>query len=255
MRDQVNTIYLWNIRKIYLSEELLPPTLPEAERERILSVSNREEQRRKIGAQLLLHTILDRLHGIEVPRISRDGWGRPFLADHPGLSIGISHSGNYVMCGTGPQRKGIGLGVDIEAPLGVNWTSLRSFLAPEEINILIKAPPQSRTDLLSRIWVCKEAYLKALGFGLSGTPSEIALYPGPPEKAEAEETAETAGRSSSLPGEVAQEVSSGIEIVKSPFSREVKLSAGTIGEYYFAVCFPSRFMTPHIAPITAIKEI
>jgi phosphopantetheinyl transferase len=258
MRDQVSAIYLLNIGKTYLSEELLPATLPEAERDRILSVSNREEQRRKIGAQLLLHTILNCLHGIEVPRISRDGWGRPFLADHLGLSIGISHSGDYVMCGTGPQHKGIGLGVDIEAPLGADWTSFRSFLASEEISILKKITPQSRTDLLSRIWVCKEAYLKALGFGLSGTPSDIALDPCPPEAADTADTtasADTAVRLLSPFGEGSQLASPGAEILKSPFSREVKISAGKIGAYYFAVCFPSRFLTPHMAVITSLKEI
>jgi len=248
----MTAIYLWHIGNTYLSEELLPAALPETERERILSISDRKEQRRKIGAQLLLHTILNRLHGIKDPRISRDGWGRPFLTDHPGLSIGISHSGDYVMCGTGLQHQDIGLGIDIEAPLGAEWRSLRSFLAPEEISILKEAPPRTCTDLLSRLWVCKEAYLKALGFGLSGNPSEIAIDPGPPETAE---SAVFPGRLIFPSGKAARGIPPGAEIVRSPFSRGVELSAGKIGEYHFAVCLPSRFLMPQIAVIAALREI
>ena len=168
-------IFIWNTGKSLISEAALPSATSDSERERILRINDRTERRRRIGAQLLLHTILDRLHGISNPELRRDQWGRPFLADHPELSLAVSHSREFIMCGTGVNREGIGLGVDIEGPLTCSISAPGMFLAPAESNSIQKIPVVEQTEILTRLWVCKESYLKALGFGFSRSPADIAF--------------------------------------------------------------------------------
>ena len=66
------------------------------------------------------------------------------------------------------------LGVDIEvatAPAEPAW----NILSPSERERLAGLPEPERWAAFLRIWTAKEAYLKAIGLGLSREPSEIAI--------------------------------------------------------------------------------
>jgi len=228
----MNTVYIWNISKTRLSESEIPLSVSQMERERINRIRDREEKRRRIGAKLLLYTVLGRLHGISSPDFQRDERGRPFLADYPRLSCGISHSGDYIMCGTATFRHGTGLGVDIEREILLDWKKLELFLAPEEKQMFEHAPEKNHAILLSRLWVSKEAYLKAFGLGLSQTaPAGIAADT---------DLLRTSGE---------------IRIVKTPFSPRVKITTGRLDNYYYALCRSADENAPDVKLISSLSEI
>jgi len=91
--------------------------------------------------------------------------GKPALADAgAGLCFNLSHSAELALCALAP---GTELGVDVEAhrPLDDMDALAERFFAPAEVAWL-----QQQADRMAaffRLWTCKEAYVKALGLGLS----------------------------------------------------------------------------------------
>ncbi|HYF76020.1 MAG TPA: 4'-phosphopantetheinyl transferase superfamily protein [Symbiobacteriaceae bacterium] len=95
--------------------------------------------------------------------------GKPALAkasaDQP-LSFNLSDSGDWAVLGvTGAGE----IGVDIEAlrPIPEITSIAERFFAPSEEAWLRSHPLHDQPWTFHRIWTCKEAYLKALGTGLS----------------------------------------------------------------------------------------
>lgn len=66
------------------------------------------------------------------------------------------------------------VGIDVEEVsdgVGVPWNVLH----PAEAAALRALPPDARDRAFARLWTCKEAYLKALGSGLSREPASFAV--------------------------------------------------------------------------------
>lgn len=92
--------------------------------------------------------------------------GKPFLPADARLQFNTSHSADLALYAFTP---GSGLGVDIEQirPLdGLEAVASRFFCA-REISELLSLPPESRVSGFFRCWTRKEAYIKAVGDGLS----------------------------------------------------------------------------------------
>jgi 4'-phosphopantetheinyl transferase len=106
----------------------------------------------------------DRPHG--KPRISR---GSPPAELH----VSVSHSGDRVavaLSTAGP------VGVDVEAvPTGPPEELARRALSPAERAYLADLPAHAQNAAFARLWVCKEAALKAAGHGLRVPPSEVRI--------------------------------------------------------------------------------
>jgi 4'-phosphopantetheinyl transferase len=98
--------------------------------------------------------------------------GKPFLAGRP-VEFNLTHGERFaalVISEHGP------VGVDLE-PLARGRDLLdaaAAFCHPDELAGLPVAP-DARADRLIRIWTAKEAFLKALGAGLTQPPREIRL--------------------------------------------------------------------------------
>jgi 4'-phosphopantetheinyl transferase len=92
--------------------------------------------------------------------------GKPFLPAHPRLQFNTSHSANLALYAFTP---GIELGVDIEQirPLDGLESVASRFFSAREISDLLSLPPESRVPAFFRCWTRKEAYIKAIGDGLS----------------------------------------------------------------------------------------
>ena len=99
-------------------------------------------------------------------RFGAEPRGKPFLADHHQLHFNLSHSGERALLGV----TGIApLGVDIEAhrELGDLDALARRFFAAGECASLDGLTEELRHEAFFRCWTRKEAYIKALGHGLS----------------------------------------------------------------------------------------
>lgn len=101
---------------------------------------------------------------------------------HGHLSFNLSHSESAGLVAVTLAERPVDLGVDVEHTrdsrdlVGIAG----SFFAPDELETLMAMDEHARTDGFYRAWTCKEAYLKALGTGLSfrSTGFSIAYAPG-----------------------------------------------------------------------------
>ena len=91
--------------------------------------------------------------------------GKPVLADSP-VHINLSHTQNTVMVGIAASP----VGVDVEpGPSGRDWLKLSGrFYSPAEAEWVREAGPVQAGTRFLRLWVRKEAVLKATGEGLPG---------------------------------------------------------------------------------------
>ena len=113
----------------------------------------------------LLGSYLDRAP--DTFRFAYNSHGKPFIAnDDSGLRFNISHSGEIMLAAFVLNSE---IGIDIEAiqqdidylGIGQRWFS------ELELNTLLKLPEHERVGAFFRAWSRKEAYIKALGAGLS----------------------------------------------------------------------------------------
>ena len=118
---------------------------------------------RCVGAWLLLRDALER-HGVELDRfVLRTGeYGKPYLDGGPEFSI--SHAGPYAAVAVSESP----VGVDVEGPRCTLKIAERRF-APAEYAAAAALKGDAQREYLQRLWVAKEAFVKALGTGL-GTP-------------------------------------------------------------------------------------
>lgn len=102
-------------------------------------------------------------------RFNYNDYGRPEIA--PGITplplrFNVSHTAGLIACGVTLSRD---IGIDVESlDISDGGQHIASrFFAPQEIQEIASQPPSGRRDLFLSYWTLKEAYLKAVGCGLS----------------------------------------------------------------------------------------
>lgn len=126
-------------------------------------------RRRYLGGRLLCRYALSARTGrpLDRWRFTRGVHGRPECAPAGGgPRFNLSHADGLLAC---VVTEGRGCGVDVgptPAPAGLT-AHLGRRLGPAERAELDRAAPGARAALAGELWVLKEAYLKALGTGLT----------------------------------------------------------------------------------------
>jgi len=124
-------------------------------------------RRRSVVSRALLRVLLSCYTGIEPHRqvIERGRHGKPYVNVGHRLEFSVAHSRDRVLYGFSTRQ----LGVDVEAV--VPRTDLSSvathFFTPSEQRLLALLQPGQYERTFYWIWTAKEAYLKALGDGLT----------------------------------------------------------------------------------------
>ena len=134
-----------------------------------------------IGSRTLLRALLAEQSGEPAHSfdLSADARGKPICASGPAVSI--SHSRDVVACAVMDAGE---TGIDIEFPGRTRHVAgiAERYFSPGEAEWLATRPP----DRFYRLWVLKEAWLKATGTGIAGgldslrctvTPPRIELLP------------------------------------------------------------------------------
>lgn len=110
--------------------------------------------------------------------------GKPTLANHPsdphvpGLEFSVSHSGSFGLIAVG-VGKAVGIDIEEFSP-GVKHHQLAErYFAPGEALELKRLPAELQLPGFYRAWTCKEAYIKALGTGLSHSLSSFQVSTDP----------------------------------------------------------------------------
>jgi 4'-phosphopantetheinyl transferase len=108
--------------------------------------------------------------------------GKPALLPDPDrgpapLCFNLSHSGTVGLVGVIFGRPQLQLGVDVEqARPGREFASIaESFFARDEVEVFRRLPITEHTAAFYRAWTRKEAYLKAIGTGLSFSSSAFSI--------------------------------------------------------------------------------
>ena len=117
----------------------------------------------------VLRTLLGRYLGIEPSRIrfAYGPRGKPRVAfPETALEFNLAHSGRFASYAF---ALGCELGLDIEEvkPMSDQEGIVRQFFSPEECAEWLELNPAQRDEAFFRCWTSKEAYIKALGDGLS----------------------------------------------------------------------------------------
>ena len=133
------------------------PALDPDRRIRALACRKEADSVRIVGAGLLLQQVLQH-HGVPVDQqnLERNAYGKPYLANWPELHFSLSHCSTWAVCALADHP----VGVDAELPR-CSAPLARRYFHPEE------AMFAEEPDTLCRIWTAKEAFLKALGIGLT----------------------------------------------------------------------------------------
>lgn len=106
---------------------------------------------------------------VVVARALHNATGAPILAAPQGFHVSMSARGDGAALAVSRRP----VGVDMELT-GQAAAPAWNVLAPSERAALEGLPPSARPRAFLELWTAKEAYLKALGLGLSREPGDIA---------------------------------------------------------------------------------
>jgi len=145
------------------------------ERERAARLRRNVDRDAFIAAHAGLRKLLARELGMQPAALafSRGPDGKPQLRADSALHFNLSYRQGWAMCAIGP----VPVGVDIERCVALNeWPQLLAQVATVAERDAFEGLPESRREAaFFRLWVRKEAWLKALGIGLSGHPERLSI--------------------------------------------------------------------------------
>jgi 4'-phosphopantetheinyl transferase len=139
------------------------------ERDHIARLRFPEDRARTIVSRSTRRCLLARALGVDARKImfAHSAFGKPRLQwPRSDLAFNSSRSGDLILHALSPMG---GIGVDLQAiaPLKVDRSGLAKMLADEERELLHTCPAHMIAATLAQIWARKEAYVKAIGEGLS----------------------------------------------------------------------------------------
>ena len=139
------------------------PELP-PERQKSVEICRFDaDKARKTGAGWLLqHALLQAGVPKNAQIFAKNDLGKPFLTTIEDIHFSLSHSGNWAVCAVSHDP----VGVDVEQPR-CTIEIARRFFQPQELEGLDQLPEPQCRDQLNRLWTAKEAFVKALGGGLT----------------------------------------------------------------------------------------
>ena len=151
-------------------------TLPADERECARRYLRREDQERFVITRALTRRVCAAHTGLEPHAVTfrRTSFGKPYLAAEErarqrNIEFNVSHSGDCVLIG---WTEGGPVGVDVEAVepyRRVSFTEIASSaFSADECAVLSSVTAEETAATFYRVWVRKEAVLKAEGCGVGG---------------------------------------------------------------------------------------
>jgi 4'-phosphopantetheinyl transferase len=97
------------------------------------------------------------------------------------LQFNLSHSGSWMALAVVLNAR-IGVDIEVLQPESASLDVAARFFTPRENQELRSLSGQAQVQAFFNCWTRKEAYLKAIGFGLTASPEncEVSLLPGDP---------------------------------------------------------------------------
>jgi len=149
-----------------------------AESEKALRFVGDMDRRTYLAAHILKRSMLSwadpHVHPLAW-RFNQGPHGKPSIEGRTDLHFNISHCRGLAACAL---RFGRPVGIDVEwlgrpAPIEV----AQRFFSDDETNYLLRLPDAERHEAFFQIWTLKEAYIKAVGLGLSQPLRDFTVSP------------------------------------------------------------------------------
>ena len=143
------------------------------------------DRRRFTAARGSVRCVLGRYLGIPASALTfgYDSHGKPYLTGSHGIDLrfNVAHSGEVALLAV---TDGVDVGVDVEVPreLPDRRQLAARFFAESETAAIEAVPEALRHQAFFTCWTRKEAYIKAIGLGLSAPLDsfEVSVVPGEP---------------------------------------------------------------------------
>jgi 4'-phosphopantetheinyl transferase len=159
-------VHVWAV-PLHGDADRFGSVLSAAEQQRLQRFHFADHRRRFQIGHGALRTILAGYTGTPAPKLEfRQGpRGKPYLASPAGPFFNLSHSGKLALVGVSQTE----LGLDVEKVRHLESLTeiARKHFSPVEFDALSALQGEQRELAFYRCWTRKEAYIKALGEGLS----------------------------------------------------------------------------------------
>lgn len=169
--DRETHVWVAGLDLAPLQIDLLRGTMPQDERSRVDRSARTVKRDRHTAAHGILRDVLARYCACSPNAVAFDvgPHGKPMLAvsmQNDALRFNLSHSGECAMyaVANGPE---VGIDIEIIRERTDITKIAESFFALQEVAALREMPASKQTDAFYACWTRKEAYIKALGMGLS----------------------------------------------------------------------------------------
>ena len=150
---------------------------PKNEFERIIKFLDKEKQDklrrlkffedalRTLAGEIIIRNIVKRKYNINFEDMifKKNINGKPYIDNLKDFQYNISHSGKWVVCAISDDL----IGIDIEKIKETNFKVAKRFFSKAEYEDLSNKVSGIKTEYFYDIWTLKEAYLKAIGTGLT----------------------------------------------------------------------------------------
>jgi 4'-phosphopantetheinyl transferase len=169
-RLAADEVHVWRI-PLDCGEEVLSrlhESLADDERQRAARFHFEKDRRHFIAGRGALRSLLAGYleRRPEQVRFAYTNYGKPLLADEAALRFNLTHSHGLALLAVTRGRE---IGVDVERIRdNLEGEKLAErFFSPREVAALHSLPPELRREAFFHCWTRKEAYIKAVGKGLS----------------------------------------------------------------------------------------
>lgn len=174
-----NTVHLWRFRidQPAFATPRLRNLLSPDEMERARRFRFEAPRRNFVASRIALRAILGAYLGADARGIAfvTGAHGKPALGNDDSLQFNLSHSGGLGVLALTRHRP---VGCDIEAldeRLDIAAVATHFFSGQEQAWVAGHADAQAQRAAFYAIWVCKEAYLKGIGTGLTMPPASFTV--------------------------------------------------------------------------------
>ncbi len=137
----------------------------EEKQERIKKFRRIEDAQRSLISDVLVRRIITnklRLKNEDIV-FEYNEYGKPALKQQQGCSFNTSHAGDWIVCAVHE----LPVGIDVEHIQPIEFDIAKRFFSHEEYQELMQKEESQRLSYFYELWTLKEAYIKAVGKGLS----------------------------------------------------------------------------------------
>lgn len=167
---QDGDVHIWSAALVQPPdiEATLRETLSADERERAACFHFERDRKRYVIGRGILRLILERYTGTAAKAISfsYNPQGKPALTDNPALHFNGSNSHDLALYALTLNRR-IGVDVEYRRSLTDMMGTAKSSFSANEFQQFMALTPQVQPEAFFNCWTRKEAYIKAIGEGLS----------------------------------------------------------------------------------------